>query len=120
VVRKEFGAELGDRYGPNDPECPAARRQVAGRRLVEAASHLLWYVLEDSEGGLFLLAPDLLDGCRVPGTQLEALARFMAGQDLAEMDTAKIAGLLAGMSGDDVQGMSLVATQRLRAWSMFR
>lgn len=87
---------------------------------MEAAPHTLWYVLEDDAGCLFLLTPELLDGCRVPGTQARPLAEFMAGQDLAEMDTAMILDLLAGTGDDDVQGLSMVATRRLRAWAMLR
>jgi hypothetical protein len=86
----------------------------------EAALRTLWYLLEDDAGRLFLLAPTLLDGCRVPDVQAGPLRRLVVGEELSEAGLTAVLDLLAAVSGGDVHGLTAIAARRLRAWAMLR
>jgi hypothetical protein len=86
----------------------------------EAALSTVCYLLEDDTGCLFLLAPALLDGCRVPEAQAGPLTRLVVGAELSEAGVMAVLDLFAPMSDDDVHGLSTIAARRLRAWAVLR
>jgi hypothetical protein len=85
----------------------------------EASPHTLGYVVEDDAGCLFLLPPALLVQFRVAGRCAEHLARLMVGEDLTEPEAAVVQALLAA-HGDSMPDPMVIATRRLRAWSVIR
>ncbi len=80
----------------------------------------LWYLLEDDAGCLFLLAPALLDGCRVTVGPADALRVLAVGEELSEAGVAEVLHLLGCADGGDGRGLAVIATRRLRAWAVLR
>ena len=88
-------------------------REEAGDAMTTSA---ISYVLEDADGGLYLLPDALLAACRLPGTQAAPLAALLRGGELDQAAATALREVTIHLLLP--AALSSLAAQRLRAWAV--